>query len=54
VQGAGGATIANNIIQNAKRGAIVGMEWHKAVTGDLLHDGAERFSQLKLSGNQTQ
>jgi uncharacterized secreted repeat protein (TIGR03808 family) len=54
VQGAGAATITGNTIQDAKRGAIVGMEWHKAVTGDLLHDGAERFSQLKLSGNQTQ
>ena len=52
VQGAGGATISGNIIQNAKHGAIVGMEWHKPVTGDLLQDGAERYSQLKLNGNQ--
>ena len=52
VQGAGGAAITGNIIQNAKRGAIVGMEWHKPVTGDLAQDGAERYPQLKLSGNQ--
>jgi uncharacterized secreted repeat protein (TIGR03808 family) len=52
VQGAGGAGISGNIIQDAKRGAIVGMEWHKPVTGDLLQEGAERYTQLKLSGNQ--
>ena len=52
VSGAGGAVITGNIIQGAKRGAIVGMEWHKSVTGDLLQDGAERYPQLKLSGNQ--
>ena len=52
VSGAGGAVITGNIIQGAKRGAIVGMEWHKSVTGDLLQEGAERYPQLKLSGNQ--
>jgi len=35
-----------------KRGAILGMEWHKAVTGDLALAGAERYPQLKISGNQ--
>ena len=29
------AAITDNIIEGAKRGAIVGMEWHKPVTGDL-------------------
>ncbi len=53
VQGAGSATITGNIIQGAKRGAIVGMEWHKPVTGDLAQDGADRYPHLKLSGNQT-
>ena len=52
VQGAGAATITGNIIQNAKRGAIIGMEWHKPVTGDLIQDGAERYAHLKLGGNQ--
>jgi uncharacterized secreted repeat protein (TIGR03808 family) len=52
VSGAGGAVITGNIIQGAKRGAIVGVEWHKSVTGDLLQEGAERYPQLKLSGNQ--
>jgi uncharacterized secreted repeat protein (TIGR03808 family) len=52
VQGVGAAAIGGNIIEGAKRGAIIGMEWHKPVTGDLAQDGAERFPQLKLSGNQ--
>jgi uncharacterized secreted repeat protein (TIGR03808 family) len=52
VSGAGGTVITGNIIQGAKRGAVVGMEWHKPVTGDLLQEGAERYPQLKLSGNQ--
>ena len=28
------------------------MEWHKPVTGDLALAGAERYPQLKISGNQ--
>lgn len=52
VQGAGAAAITGNIIQDAKRGAIVGMEWHKPVTGDLAQEGADRYPQFKLSGNQ--
>jgi uncharacterized secreted repeat protein (TIGR03808 family) len=52
VTGAGAAAITGNVIQGARRGAIVGMEWHKPVTGDLILDGAERYPHLKLSGNQ--
>jgi uncharacterized secreted repeat protein (TIGR03808 family) len=52
VRGAGGAAISGNLIQGAKRGAIVGMEWHKAVTGDLATTGAESYPQLRLTGNQ--
>lgn len=52
VQGAGRATITSNIIQGAKRGAIVGMEWHKAVTGDLAQDGTERYPLLTVANNQ--
>ncbi len=50
--GAGVAVIANNVFADTKRGAIVGMEFHKAVTGDLALAGAERYPQLKISGNQ--
>jgi uncharacterized secreted repeat protein (TIGR03808 family) len=52
VNGAGTAVISGNLLAGAKRGAIVGMEWHKAVTGDLALAGAERYPQLKISGNQ--
>ncbi|HEY4980347.1 MAG TPA: TIGR03808 family TAT-translocated repetitive protein [Pseudolabrys sp.] len=52
VTGAGSAVISGNLIAGARRGAIVGMEWHKAVTGDLALAGAERYPQIKISGNQ--
>ena len=54
--GAGAAVIASNLIAGAKRGAIVGMEWKKAVTGDLTQDGAKseisRYPKLQISGNK--
>ena len=50
--GAGGAVIANNVIARARRGAIVGMEWQKPVTGDLALPGAETRAALRISGNQ--
>jgi uncharacterized secreted repeat protein (TIGR03808 family) len=52
VKGAGAAAITGNVLSGSKRGAIVGMEWHKPVTGDLALAGAERYPQLRLSGNQ--
>jgi len=52
VRGAGDATITGNLIAGAKRGGIVGMEWAKAVTGDLLRDGASAYPQLKIADNQ--
>jgi uncharacterized secreted repeat protein (TIGR03808 family) len=53
VNGAGAATITGNLIDGAKLGAIVGMEWTRAVTGDLTKDGAARYPQLGVAGNQT-
>ena len=50
--GVGVAVISGNLFAGTTRGAIVGMEWHKAVTGDLALAGAERYPQLKISGNQ--
>ena len=38
--GAGAAVIDDNLISGVRRGAIVGMEWNKPVTGDLAKDGA--------------
>ena len=50
--GAGAAVIADNMISDVRSGAIVGMEWKKAVTGDLAKDGAARYAQLSISGNR--
>ncbi|MBI3705543.1 MAG: TIGR03808 family TAT-translocated repetitive protein [Rhizobiales bacterium] len=52
VPGAGRAVIAGNVLAGSRHGAIVGMEWHKAVTGDLALAGAERYPHLRISGNQ--
>ena len=52
VAGAGVAVISGNLFAGTTRGAIVGMEWHKLVTGDLALAGAERYPQLRISGNQ--
>ena len=52
VAGAGTAVISGNVLSDTPHGAIVGMEWHKPATGDLALSGAERYPQLKISGNQ--
>jgi len=50
--GAGAAVIADNLISEIRRGAIVGMELKNAVTGDLSKDGAARYAQLSIGGNR--
>jgi putative cofactor-binding repeat protein len=50
--GAGDAVIADNLIAAARRGAIVGMEFRRVVTGDLAKAGAERYPQLSIAGNR--
>ena len=50
--GAGAVVIADNLIADAKHGAIVGMELKKPVTGDMARDGAGRYAQLAISGNR--
>jgi len=50
--GAGTALIANNVIAEARRGAIIGMARSTPVTGDLANGGAEQFANLSLSGNR--
>jgi len=52
VKGAGASAISGNQFAGVRRGAIVGMEWHKVVTGDLALAGADRYPQLRISGNQ--
>ena len=50
--GAGAAVIADNMISQVRRGAIVGMEWKNPVAGDLAKDGATRYAQLTIAGNR--
>ncbi len=52
VPGAGTALIANNVIAETRRGAIVGMARSKAVTGDLAKGGVEQYAHLTVSGNR--
>src|SRR5580700_6290091 len=52
VPGAGAAVIADNLISEVRRSAIVGMELKNAVTGDLSKDGAARYAQLSIGGNR--
>jgi uncharacterized secreted repeat protein (TIGR03808 family) len=50
--GAGAAVIADNLISEIRRGAIVGVEFKNPVTGDLSKDGAARYAQLSIAGNR--
>jgi uncharacterized secreted repeat protein (TIGR03808 family) len=50
--GAGLALIANNVIAETARGAIVGLDKKRIVTGDLMKGGAERYANLTVTGNR--
>ncbi len=50
--GAGNALIANNMLSDVVRGAIVGMDRNRIVTGDLMRGGAEKYANLTISGNR--
>ena len=50
--GAGSALISQNMISGTRHGAIVGMERKRIATGDLAREGAARFAQLTITGNQ--
>ncbi|HWV43252.1 TIGR03808 family TAT-translocated repetitive protein, partial [Pseudorhodoplanes sp.] len=52
VPGSGTALITDNLIAEAKNGAVVGMEWDKRVTGDMTKDGVGRHAHVTLSGNR--
>jgi hypothetical protein len=49
--GAGSASISNNTIFGARRGAIVGMAWEKIASMDLSAE-ASKYPQLTISGNR--
>jgi uncharacterized secreted repeat protein (TIGR03808 family) len=52
VAGAGAAVINDNLISGVTRGAIVGVDKLRVVTGDLAREGAARFAQLAINGNR--
>lgn len=45
------ALIANNVISEAKLGAVVGTEFGKAVTGDLTKSEDKRAAGIRIEGN---
>jgi uncharacterized secreted repeat protein (TIGR03808 family) len=49
--GAGGATIRDNRIARARRGAIVGMAWSAIASSDLVAEAA-KYPLLAMSGNE--
>ena len=50
-QGAGSASVTNNVIARSRRGAIVGMAWDKVTVPDLAAQAAS-YPQLAIAGNQ--
>ncbi len=53
VEGIGTVSIADNIMSKLSGDAIVGYQWHDAVTADLAKSGASGFPTLEISGNRT-
>jgi len=53
VEGAKSAVISDNVIREAKDGAILGYRWHKRATEDLAKSGAGRWPHLSLLRNVT-
>jgi uncharacterized secreted repeat protein (TIGR03808 family) len=49
--GAGTALVSNNMISEAPRGAVVGLDHARPITPDLSADGAPRFSQVVIGTN---
>jgi len=51
VEGAGKASIANNIISGFSKGAIIGHRWKEAITGDLALRGNDGHEHLSIERN---
>jgi uncharacterized secreted repeat protein (TIGR03808 family) len=49
--GAATTLVADNVITDVRRGAIVGMAGARPVTGDLSQGGAQAYAHLTVSGN---
>jgi uncharacterized secreted repeat protein (TIGR03808 family) len=52
VDGAGQASIRQNMFSGIKEAAIAGYRWIEKVTGDLAAEGAEEFPHLDVAGNR--
>lgn len=52
VEGAGSVVISDNVIDGARRGAIVGHRWSQPVTGDLATGGADGYPGLTVERNR--
>jgi uncharacterized secreted repeat protein (TIGR03808 family) len=52
VPGAGSALISANVLSQVTRGAVVGMDHARPVTGDLTRDGAKGYAHLSVTGNR--
>ena len=51
VPGAGTALVNNNMISEAPRGAVVGLDHARPITPDLSIEGAQRFAQVVVGTN---
>jgi uncharacterized secreted repeat protein (TIGR03808 family) len=51
VPGAGTALVNNNVISEAPRGAVVGLDHARVITTDLSMDGADRYAQVVIGTN---
>ncbi len=49
--GAGTALVHSNMIAEAPRGAVVGLDHARPVTTDLTTDGAQRYAQVAVGVN---
>jgi uncharacterized secreted repeat protein (TIGR03808 family) len=49
--GAGTALVNNNMISEAPRGAVVGLDHARPITTDLAAEGAQRFAQVVVGAN---
>jgi uncharacterized secreted repeat protein (TIGR03808 family) len=52
VPGAGSALISANLMSQTGRGAVVGMDHARPVTGDLTRDGANGHAHLSITDNR--
>jgi uncharacterized secreted repeat protein (TIGR03808 family) len=52
VPGAGSALVSSNVITGSRRGAILGMDHARPITGDLAKDGAQSRENVSIAGNR--